>query len=193
MMVATLFSIGVQLSAPRWVGVARSQSGRQRDQAKLLLAAWAGPSHRTGRRGDAPSWPALMLTYGAYDSHADTRRRSRGTGRSPRPLPLTGRSGPLARAFHNLMQPAAIPTRYSAYGSSLPHDCDPELWTESITSHLPRPPASPQALDPVGAGDGTAGDGPSHRSRCRARPLHTEAPFALRKDDTPDHADAEEK
>lgn len=148
----TLFDIGVQLSAPRWVagralavyqasfsggiGIGSWGWGRLTDGAGvemallvsallMLVSALLGlwlPLPRVGARSDDA------------DVLADPEVR----------LPLTHRSGPVvvemeyridpesARAFHSVMQDVQLfRQRNGAYGWSIARDiADPELWTE---------------------------------------------------------------
>ncbi|MCK1731439.1 MFS transporter [Bradyrhizobium sp. 142] len=148
----TLFNIGVQLSAPRWVAGRSVAAWQAAFSGGLALGSWGW-----GRLTDAVGvditllasaglmlllpllglWlrmPALTERGEDAETLADPKVR----------LPLTYRSGPLvveleyrvasenARAFHNVMQDVQLyRQRNGAYGWSIARDiADPELWTE---------------------------------------------------------------
>lgn len=148
----TLFDIGVQLSAPRWVA-GRSLAVYQASYAAgIAIGSWGW-----GRLTDAAGVEIALLVSAALmlmsallglwlpmprisarseeaDMLADPKVR----------LPLTHRSGPLvveieyrvapdnARAFHNVMQHVQLCRRRNgAYDWSIARDiADPEFWTE---------------------------------------------------------------
>lgn len=151
-MVFTLFDIGMQLSAPRWV------AGRS---LALYQAAFSGGiaigSWGWGRLTDVAgvdiallASAALMLLsalLGRWLRMPRISARSEDAEVLADPevrLSLTERSGPLvveieyrvalenARAFHNVMQNVQLfRQRNGAYGWSIARDiADPELWTE---------------------------------------------------------------
>ncbi|RZN03725.1 MFS transporter [Bradyrhizobium genosp. SA-3] len=148
----TLFDIGVQLSAPRWV------AGRS---LAVYQAAFSGSigfgSWGWGRLTDAAGVEIALLISAALMVVSALLglwlRMPRITAHSEDAevladpevrLPLTHRSGPLvveieyrvahesARAFHNVMQDVQLfRQRNGAYGWSIARDiADPELWTE---------------------------------------------------------------
>ncbi|WP_024520965.1 MFS transporter [Bradyrhizobium sp. Tv2a-2] len=148
----TLFDIGVQLSAPRWVagrslavyqasfsggiGVGSWGWGRLTDAAgvEITLLVSAALMALSSLLGLWLRMPRISARSENADMLADPEVR----------LPLTHRSGPLvveieyrvapenARAFHNVMQDVQlIRQRNGAYGWSIGRDiADPELWRE---------------------------------------------------------------
>ncbi|MDE5458832.1 MFS transporter [Bradyrhizobium sp. CSA112] len=151
-MTTTLFNIGVQLSAPRWVLGRALAAYQAASSGGFAIGAWGW-----GRLTDAAGVEVALLSSAALlmispllglwlrmprinalsqeaEVLADPEVR----------LPLTYRSGPLvveveyrvapenARAFHNLMQDIQLSRqRNGAYGWSIARDiADPELWTE---------------------------------------------------------------
>lgn len=152
LMAFTLFDIGVQLSAPRWVAGRSLAAYQAAYSGGIAIGSWGW-----GRLTDAAGVKiallvsaALMLlspflglwlrmpriAVGGEDTEvlADPEVR----------LPLTDRSGPLvvaieyrvalenARAFHSVMQDVQLSRqRNGAYGWSVARDItDPELWIE---------------------------------------------------------------
>ncbi|MDF0498659.1 MFS transporter [Bradyrhizobium yuanmingense] len=148
----TLFNIGVQLSAPRWVAGRSLAAWQTAFSGGVAIGSWGW-----GRLTDlAGVQTALLVSAGlmlaspllglwlrmprvsarAEDGEALADPEVR--------LPLTYRSGPLvveieyrvaqenARAFHNVMQDVQLyRQRNGAYGWSIARDiADPELWTE---------------------------------------------------------------
>lgn len=148
----TLFSIGVQLSAPRWVAGRSLAAWQAAFSGGVAMGSWAW-----GRLTDAAGVQMTLLisaalmalspllglwlrmpriSAGGDDAEvlADPEVR----------LALTHRSGPLvveveyrvaqenARAFHSVMQDIQLfRQRNGAYGWSIARDiADPELWTE---------------------------------------------------------------
>lgn len=148
----TLFDIGVQLSAPRWVA-GRSLAVYQASYAAgIAIGSWGW-----GRLTDAAGVEfallvsaALMLVsalLGLWLPMPRISARSEEADMLADPkvrLPLTHRSGPLvveieyrvapdnARAFHNVMQHVQLCRRRNgAYDWSIARDiADPEFWTE---------------------------------------------------------------
>ncbi len=153
MLAITLFNIGVQLSAPRWVagrslaifqaaiagGVAIGSWGWGHvadwvgvEKALLLSAASLALSTLVGL------WIRMPSVGGANDTSPDALADPEVR------LGLTGRSGPVviaieyrvsqddARAFHALMQEVQLSRqRNGAYGWSIARDvADPEMWIE---------------------------------------------------------------
>lgn len=152
MMATTLFNIGVQLSAPRWVAgrsLAAYQAafsggfaigswgwGRLTDAAgvEIALLASAALMLISPLLGLWLRMPRITALRDGAELLADPEVR----------LPLAHRSGPLvveieyrvaaenARAFHNVMQDIQLSRqRNGAYGWSIARNiADPELWTE---------------------------------------------------------------
>lgn len=151
-MAVTLFNIGVQLSAPRWVAGRSLAAYQAAIQGGVAIGSWGW-----GRLTDAAGVEIALLVsavlmllspvlglwlrmprIGAHGQDvemlADPEVR----------LALTERSGPLvveieyrvapenARAFHNVMQDVQLfRQRNGAYGWSIARNIgDPELWTE---------------------------------------------------------------
>ncbi|MCK1700400.1 MFS transporter [Bradyrhizobium sp. 146] len=148
----TLFNIGVQLSAPRWVAGRALAAWQASFSGGLAIGSWGW-----GRLTDAVGVDitllisaALMLLLpllGRWLCMPPITERGEGAEMLADPkvqLPLTYRSGPLvveleyrvalqnARAFHNVMQDVQFyRQRNGAYGWSIARDiADPELWTE---------------------------------------------------------------
>ncbi|WP_027574554.1 MFS transporter [Bradyrhizobium sp. WSM1743] len=152
MMAWMVFSIGVQLSAPRWVAGRALAAYQAASSGGIAVGSWAW-GHLTDVAGVETAllvsaallfvspvlgrWlqmPSIIVHDKDADMLADPQVR----------LPITGRSGPLvveieyrvaqesARAFHNLMQEVQLyRQRNGAYGWSIARDlADPELWTE---------------------------------------------------------------
>jgi len=148
----TLFNIGVQLSAPRWVAGRSLAAWQASFSGGLAIGSWGW-----GRLTDAVGVDiallisaALMLLLpllGRWLCMPPITERGEDAEMLADPkvrLPLTYRSGPLvveleyrvalenARAFHNVMQDVQLyRQRNGAYGWSIARDiADPELWTE---------------------------------------------------------------
>jgi MFS family permease len=148
----TLFNIGVQLSAPRWV-TARSLAAYQAaTSGGIALGSWAW-GHLTDAAGVET---ALLISAGLMAASPLVGLWLRMPSVIARAeegqlledpvvrLPITGRDGPLvveieyrvlendALPFHDLMQQLQlVRQRNGAYGWSLARDiADPELWTE---------------------------------------------------------------
>ncbi|MCK1503335.1 MFS transporter [Bradyrhizobium sp. 188] len=150
--VYTLFNIGVQLSAPRWVA-GRSLAGWQAAfSGGIAIGSWGW-----GRLTDAVGVEITLLVsaglmlllplLGLWLRMPAITERGEDAEILADPkvrLALTYRSGPLvveieyrvasenARAFHNVMQDVQLyRQRNGAYGWSIARDiADPELWTE---------------------------------------------------------------
>ncbi|MFK4380846.1 MFS transporter [Bradyrhizobium sp. USDA 223] len=148
----TLFNIGVQLSAPRWVAGRSLAAWQTAFSGGLAIGSW-GWGHLTDVAGVQTALlvsAGLMLIsplLGLWLRMAPISERQQDGEALADPevrLPLTYRSGPLvveieyrvahenARAFHNLMQEVQLyRQRNGAYGWSIARDiADPELWTE---------------------------------------------------------------
>ncbi|MBB4423942.1 MFS family permease [Bradyrhizobium sp. CIR48] len=148
----TLFSIGVQLSAPRWVSGRALAAYQAVSSGGIAMGSWAW-----GQVTDAASvdvallLAASMLLVSPLLGFWLPMPRVIAGGEEPEMLEdpkvrlaLTNRSGPLvveieyrvsqenARAFHTLMQDVQLfRQRNGAYGWSISRDIsDPELWTE---------------------------------------------------------------
>ncbi|OSI76106.1 MFS transporter [Bradyrhizobium canariense] len=147
-----LFSIGVQLSAPRWVAGRSLAAYQAASSGGIAIGSW-GWGHLT----DIAGVEVALLVSAAFMFVSPllgiwlrmppiTAQGDEGKILEPPKvrLPLTGRSGPLvveieyrvaqanARAFHALMQDIQlIRQRNGAYGWSIARDiADPEFWTE---------------------------------------------------------------
>jgi MFS family permease len=152
MMTWTLFNIGVQLSAPRWVAGRSLAAYQAANSGGIAIGSWAW-----GRLTDSTGVGTALLVAGALMLTSPliglwlTMPRIGARGEEAEVLDdpevrlaLTGRSGPLvveieyrvarenARAFHTIMQDVRlIRRRNGAYGWSIARDiADPELWTE---------------------------------------------------------------
>ncbi|UPJ94959.1 MFS transporter [Bradyrhizobium sp. 172] len=148
----TLFNIGVQLSAPRWVAGRSVAAWQAAFSGGLAVGSWGW-----GRLADAVGVDDTLLVsaglmlllplLGRWLRMPAITERGEGAEMLADPkvrLPLTYRSGPLvveleyrvalenARAFRNLMQDVQLyRQRNGAYGWSIARDiADPELWTE---------------------------------------------------------------
>lgn len=157
MMAWMVFSIGVQLSAPRWVAGRALAAYQTASSGGIAVGSWAW-----GRLTDAAGVETALLVSAAlllaspllglwlHMPRIITREKDAEVLADPEVrLPLTGRSGPLvveieyrvaqenARAFHNLMQDVQLlRQRNGAYGWSIARDiADPQLWTERF--HCP--------------------------------------------------------
>ncbi|SFQ34190.1 Predicted arabinose efflux permease, MFS family [Bradyrhizobium sp. Ghvi] len=152
MMAWVLFSIGVQLSAPRWVAGRSLAAYQAAGSGGIAVGSWAW-GHVTNAAGvDVALLVAagLLLASPLLGLWLPMPRIS-ARGEEPEMLEdpkvrlaLTGRSGPLvveieyrvaqenARPFHNVMQEVQrFRQRNGAYGWSIARDiADPELWTE---------------------------------------------------------------
>ncbi|MHC4046142.1 MFS transporter [Bradyrhizobium xenonodulans] len=152
MMAWVLFSIGVQLSAPRWVTGRALAAYQAASSGGIAVGSWAW-GHVTDVAGVnvALLLAAVLLIASPLLGFWLPMPRISGRGEEPEmledpevQLALTGRSGPLvveieyrvaqenARAFHNLMQDVQLfRQRNGAYGWSIARDiADPKLWTE---------------------------------------------------------------
>jgi MFS family permease len=152
MMVFTVFIIGVQFSAPRWVAGRSLAAYQAAFSGGIAIGSWGW-----GRLTDAAGVEISLLASGALMTASPLLglwlRMPRIGARGEEPeavgdpearLALTERSGPLvveieyrvaqenARAFHNVMQDVQLSRqRNGAYGWSIARDiADPELWTE---------------------------------------------------------------
>ena len=153
MLSITLFNIGVQFSAPRWVAGRALATFQASISGGVAIGSWLW-GHAADMAGvrEALMYSAILLLVSpaiglwlrmppvagrndeAIDVLADPEVK----------LPLTARSGPVvveieyrvaqdkARAFHTLMQQVQLTRqRNGAYGWSIARDiADPELWTE---------------------------------------------------------------
>lgn len=153
----TLFNIGMQLSAPRWVAGRSLAAWQAAFSGGVAIGSWAW-----GRLTDAAGVEiallisaALMLLsplLGLWLPMPRINALAKDAEVLDDPevrLPLTSRSGPLvveieyrvaqenARAFHNVMLDVQLfRQRNGAYGWSIARDiADPELWTERF--HCP--------------------------------------------------------
>jgi MFS family permease len=152
MLAVTLFNIGVQLSAPRWVAGRSVAAFQASISGGIAIGSWGW-----GRLTDAAGVEAALLVSGSLMlllpllgfllpmPRVGGRNEPADLLADPEvQLALTGRSGPLvveieyrvaqdnARAFHNVMQDVQLSRqRNGAYGWSIARDIgDPELWTE---------------------------------------------------------------
>lgn len=148
----TLFNIGVQLSAPRWVAGRSLAAWQVAFSGGIAMGSWGW-----GRLTDAAGVEIALLVSAALMLLSPMlglwlrmpRINARGEDAEPLAdpevrLPLSYRSGPLvveieyrvapenARAFHTVMQDVQLyRQRNGAYGWSIARDiADPELWTE---------------------------------------------------------------
>lgn len=152
MMAWVLFSIGVQLSAPRWVTGRALAAYQAASSGGIAVGSWAW-GHVTDVAGVNVALllaAALLIASPLLGLWLPMPRVS-ARGEEPEMLEdpevrlaLTERSGPVvveieyrvaqenARAFHNLMQDVQLfRQRNGAYGWSIARDiADPELWTE---------------------------------------------------------------
>ncbi|WP_342723958.1 MFS transporter [Bradyrhizobium sp. B097] len=216
MMAWTVFSIGVQLSAPRWVAGRSLAAYQAAGSGGVAVGSW-GWGHLTDAAGVETALllsAALMVAsplIGRWLPMPRVGARGEEAELLADPevrLALTGRSGPLvveieyrvaqenARAFHNVMQEVQLSRqRNGAYGCSIARDiADPELWTERY--HCPtwfdylrlrnRPTQSERALEQR-AIHFHIGPAPVRVRRMLERPFGS----VRWKDDTPDHATAE--
>ena len=216
MLAVTLFNIGVQLSAPRWVAGRSVAAFQASISGGIAIGSWGW-----GRLTDAAGVETALLISAALMFASpllgrwlkmppvDARTEAAELLADPEVrLPLTGRSGPLvveieyrvdqenARAFHNVMQEVQLSRqRNGAYGWSIARDiADPELWTERY--HCPtwldflrqrnRSTQSERALHQR-ARDFHLGPGPVRVRRMLERPFGS----VRWKEDTPDRAASE--
>ncbi len=143
-MVWALFSIGVQLSAPRWV-TGRSLAAYQAVSSDGIAVGswgWGHPTDAAGVETALLASAALMLAstfIGLFLTMPPIHARSHEAELLADPevrLPLTGRSGPLvveieyrvapenAWAFHNIMQEVQLfRQRNGDYGWSIARPC----------------------------------------------------------------------
>jgi len=148
----TLFNIGVQLSAPRWVAGRSLAAYQAASSGGIALGSWGW-----GRLTDSVGVETALLVAAALMLVSPLMglwlRMPRIGARGEEAevlddpevqLQFTGRSGPLvveieyrvaqdnARAFHTVMQDVQLSRqRNGAYGWSIARDiADPELWTE---------------------------------------------------------------
>ena len=216
MLAVTLFNIGVQLSAPRWVAGRSVAAFQASISGGIAIGSWGW-----GRLTDAAGVETALLVSAALMFASpllgrwlkmppvDARTEAAELLADPEVrLSLTGRSGPLvveieyrvdqenARAFHNVMQEVQLSRqRNGAYGWSIARDiADPELWTERY--HCPtwldflrqrnRSTQSERALHQR-ARDFHLGPGPVRVRRMLERPFGS----VRWKEDTPDRAASE--
>ncbi|MCK1589093.1 MFS transporter [Bradyrhizobium sp. 169] len=152
LMAFTLFDIGVQLSAPRWVAGRSLAAYQAAYSGGIAIGSWSW-GHLTDAAGVEIALlvsAALMLLSPLLGLWLPMPRIG-SRGEDPQiladpelRLPLNDRSGPLvveieyrvaqanARAFHNVMQDVQLSRqRNGAYGWSIARDiANPELWTE---------------------------------------------------------------
>ncbi|MCP3374413.1 MFS transporter [Bradyrhizobium cajani] len=152
MMAWMIFSIGVQLSAPRWVAGRALAAYQTASSGGIAVGSWAW-GHLTDAAGvdtgllvsAALLVASPLLGFWLHMPRILTRDEDAEVLADPKvQLPLKARSGPLvveieyrvaqedARPFHNLMQDVQLyRQRNGAYGWSIARDiADPELWTE---------------------------------------------------------------
>lgn len=147
-----LFSISVQLSAPRWVAGRSLAAYQAASSGGIAFGSWGWGSLTdvTGVETALLVSAALMFVSPLLGlwlrmPRISTRGEEIAMLEDPKMrLPLTERSGPLvveieyrvaqqnARALHNVMQDVQLfRQRNGAYGWSIARDiADPELWTE---------------------------------------------------------------
>lgn len=212
MMVVSVFNIGVQLSAPRWV-TGRSLAAYQATFSggtAIGSWGWGRLTEAAGIESALLVSAALMLLspllglwlrmprIGALDSDAEMLADPEVR------LALTDRSGPLiveieyrvapekAREFHGVMQDVQLfRQRSGAYGWSIARDiADPELWTEryhcptwlDYLRHRNRATQSERALDRTAFGFHIGPD-PVRIRRMLERPFGS----VRWKEEVPDH------
>jgi MFS family permease len=153
MLTVTLFNIGVQLSAPRWVAGRSVAAFQASISGGIAIGSW-GWGRLTDSVGvemtllSAAGLMLLSTLLGLWLRMPPVGARNEAASEllaDPEVrLSLTGRSGPLvveieyrvardnARAFHNVMLDVQRSRqRNGAYGWSIARDiADPELWTE---------------------------------------------------------------
>ncbi len=209
----TLFNVGVQFSAPRWVTGRALAAYQVAVSGGIAIGSW-GWGHLTDAAGVEA---ALLVSAGLMAASALVglwlplpRVGARGEEgemlADPEvKLALTGRSGPVvveieyrvaaenARPFHSLMQDIQLfRRRNGAYGWSIARDiADPELWTERF--HCPtwldylrqrnRATQAERALDRQAAAFHIGAE-PVRTRRMLERPFGS----VRWKDETPDHS-----
>ncbi|OKO76248.1 MFS transporter [Bradyrhizobium sp. NAS96.2] len=153
MLAVTLFNVGVQLSAPRWVAGRSVAAFQASISGGIAIGSW-GWGRLTDSFGVemalliAAGMMALSMLLGLWLRLPRVGARNEVASEllsDPEVrMQLTGRSGPLvveieyrvaqdnARAFHSVMQEVQLSRqRNGAYGWSIARDvADPELWTE---------------------------------------------------------------
>jgi MFS family permease len=216
MLTVSLFNIGVQLSAPRWVAGRSLATFQAAVAGGIAIGSWGW-----GRLADLAGVEVAILVSGVVMflspllglwlrmPPVGTRSEDADMLADPEVrLMLTARSGPLvveieyrvdrenARAFHNVMQEVQLSRqRNGAYGWSIARDiADPELWTERY--HCPtwldylrqrnRPTQAERALYQR-ANEFHYGPGPVRIRRMLERPFGS----VRWKEDSPDRAAAE--
>ncbi|TWB86048.1 putative MFS family arabinose efflux permease [Bradyrhizobium macuxiense] len=157
MIMNTVFSIGVQLSAPRWVTGRSLAAYQATNYGGFAIGGWGWGSltNAVGVEIALLTAATLMLfspLLGLWLRMPPIIARGEDAEVLADPevrLPLTNRSGPLvveieyrvaqenARAFHKVMQDIQLSRqRNGAYGWSIARDiADPDLWTERF--HCP--------------------------------------------------------
>ncbi|MGY4498048.1 MFS family permease [Bradyrhizobium sp. GM24.11] len=212
MMAVSVFNIGVQLSAPRWVAGRSLAAYQATFSGGSAIGSWGW-----GRLTDAAGIESALLISAALmllspllglwlrmprisELDSDAERLADPEVR----LALTDRSGPLiveieyrvapenAREFHNVMQDVQLfRQRSGAYGWSIARDiADPELWTEryhcptwlDYLRHRNRATQSERALDRKAFGFHIGSD-PVRVRRMLERPFGS----VRWKEDVPDH------
>jgi MFS family permease len=156
MLAITIFNIGIQFAAPRWVtgralaifqasiagGVAIGSWGWG-----LVAKGWGVETALLVSGGLLVGLPLLGLWLRLPDAAEQSREAEEVLSEPEVNLALTGRSGPIqleveyriglddARAFYQAMQDVQlVRQRNGAYGWSLSRDiADPELWVESFS------------------------------------------------------------
>ena len=149
----TIFNVGVQLVAPRWVAGRALAAFQAAISGGIALGSWmwGNVANAIGVKGALLASAAALLASTLLGFWMRMPEVSGPTGHVVDPLadpevrlPLTPRSGPivveieyrveprLARPFYALMQQVQLSRqRNGAYGWSLARDiADPELWTE---------------------------------------------------------------
>ncbi|NPC59364.1 MFS transporter [Caenimonas sp. S4] len=148
----TLFGVGVQVSAPRWVAARSLATYQAASSAGVAVGSWGWGSltNVTGVETTLLISAAFMLAsplVGLWLRMLPVAGRAEESQLLEHPavqLPITGRDGPLvveieyrvkkknARAFHDLMQEVQlVRQRTGGYGWSIARDiADPELWIE---------------------------------------------------------------
>ncbi|QOZ36536.1 MFS transporter [Bradyrhizobium sp. CCBAU 53421] len=148
----TLFNVGVQLSAPRWVAGRSIAAYQAASSGGIAIGSW-GWGHLTDVAGvemalvvaAALMFVSPLIGFWLRMPPVGARGEEPEILDDPKVrLHLTGRSGPLvveveyrvaqeqARAFHNIMQDVQLfRKRNGAYGWSIARDiADPEIWIE---------------------------------------------------------------
>src|SRR5271157_2159674 len=153
----TLFNVGVQLAAPRWVA-GRALAAYQASAGGIAVGSWiwGSTANAVGVKGALLSSSAALLASVTLGFWMRMPRISGAVEQALDPLadpevrlPLTARSGPIvveleyrvdpkrARLFYAVMQQVQLSRqRNGGYGWSIARDiADPELWTERF--HCP--------------------------------------------------------